>query len=192
MAELTHHVGQPTPRQRALGGETATLDDPACARFGLKYAPACDGCPTQPLNCPCLEASLWHETIGWLPLTRCLWGRCLLSVDCAAVCKNAVPDLSSPNFSEFANDVSKVTSCVNQRRCGVDSGCGAAGKCVGETSAAAGWCTLGNANCEEPNDCWSGLCVQTVVSRTCQDGKPGSLCAPPVRPLFRLPFAPTA
>jgi hypothetical protein len=151
-------------------GESATLDDPACARFGLKYAPTCDACPTQPLTCPCFA------TFDSPPLTRCLWGRCLLSVDCATVCKNASMDFSSPKFNDFADDLRNVTSCVNQRRCLVDSSCGT-GKCVGETSTAFGWCRDGYGYCEQPNDCWSGMCVQTVVSRSCQDGKAGSMCS---------------
>ena len=155
---------------RPAGEPSVALDDPACARFGLRHAPTCGACPTEPLTCPCFAA------FEFQPFTRCLWGRCLLSVDCAEVCKRASANLSSPDIGEFVDDVLRVAYCVNNRRCGVDSGCGAGGKCVGETSATGGQCTPGTAQCEQADDCWSGLCVQTFVSRACQDGKPGSPC----------------
>jgi hypothetical protein len=81
---------------------------------------------------------------------------------------------------KFANDLIELHSCVTERRCRADSGCGPKEKCIGETDVPAGRCDTGDLNngCREPGDCWSGICASGPRDGfRCQDGQPRSGCA---------------
>jgi len=159
------------------GGAAAAMDDPYCSRFGLRYAPTCEGCPAQPLECPCAGQGVAEGVIE--PLQRCNFGRCLLSVDCAEICRawSAVlssPTQSSPMSPDPLDEVLKFPSCVTDRACQVDSGCGATGKCVGESGAQSGKCTYGDRTRAGPSDCWSGICVPTPSGAAAAGGNSGA------------------
>ena len=199
----------PTGGPGGSGGAGTATDDPYCSRFGLRYAATCDGCPAEPLACPCAGQGADLGIAG--SFQRCNFGRCLLAVDCTEICRATsafVTDVlqGSAIPPDLMEAITRIPSCVKDRSCQVDSGCGAAGKCVGESASQSGKCTAGDAVCLGPSDCWSGICVATgaagaggssaagdgggtsgagaatgtsVSSKDgyCRDGMPGSYCS---------------
>src|SRR4051812_17709784 len=129
------------PSSGGSAGAAPVMDDPYCSRFGLRFATTCDACPAEPITCPCFSGD-----IGFSPLQRCNFGRCLLDVDCTEICRAISGFLSdavhgSPVPPDLMEEVTRFPSCVKDRPCRVDSGCGAAGKCVGESASQVGTCT---------------------------------------------------
>jgi hypothetical protein len=141
--------GQSSPHGDA--GDVAVLaDDPSCRRIGISYRAGCDGCPSNPISCPCFD-DLVDAGFPAVPLSRCNAGHCVVSVDCAEIC--AV---------EGATAWTDLERCVTANVCRSDAWCATFhGKCLEEKADAFSWCTSGAVGvpCVDPSDCWSNICA---------------------------------